>query len=834
MESNVKRPLAIALVGAMALLSACDDGGSKNGDVSVAPGEVSIRWTEHGIPHVRAATWEDAAFGAAYAYAEHHACTLADQVVKVTSQRSRYFGPGEDGEHLNTDFAYLHLGMVAQAEQVFDTLEPELQAILRGYADGFARYLEDVGPSGLPSPCRDAEWVQPFTAQELLAYYLNLGGRSSAVAVIDFVATAQPPNAKSREPGAHDAFDAEAVDAFVAEFPNLRDGGIGSNGWGLGSERSAGGRGMLLSNTHFPTQGDLQWHEMHVTVEGENGADVYGVSLMGVFPLNMGFNEHVAWTHTVSPGPRLIGYRLTLEPGNPTRYLYDGEYRDMTSSTYSVEVRQADGSIATEERTLWRSHYGPILNVPPVGWAPGVTIAFRDANAGNDRMLPQWLAINRAQSLDEFAASFADVGGIPWVHTMAASADGEVYYTDASSLPYLSDEASALHAAALETDVFTQAAIGLGFYLVDGANPVNEWLEGDSHRPGLVPFDEAPTLRRRDYVSNSNDNHWLTNASAPLEGYHYLYGGERVPFQFPRTRIGLTMLTETGENAQAGADGVWTLDELLGAFTSGRAALAEVLLEQVRQRCSDGPATMEVVVDGQPVAVAMHQDVCAVLDAWDGRLRVDSRGAALWRQAFAGSGVDGTDTGDAGLLFEDAFDPTAPVATPAMLASAPDDGEDPILVLLAEAWATLDTLGIAADAALGDVQFLRRGDTDYPRHGGLDAEGAFSIADYRGKDSRRDSTLGPGVPRAPVVDSRSQLSEEGWVVNAGNSWVMAMEFTDDGPNCRALMTYGQSEDPESPHFDDQAAAYTAGEWRRCAFAEEDVAEGTVRSLTLER
>ncbi len=833
------RALVLGLLSALVGAACSGDTGDDKGDTleSVVPGAAEVRWTQHGVPHVYAATWPDAAYAAAYAFARDHVCTLADQMIKVQSERALWFGPGEDDANLDTDFAFLHLGFVAEAEATYPQLDAEVQELLAAYASGYNAYLAQVGPSGLPSPCRDAAWVRPITPQQLLAYYINLGGRSSSIAVSEFVATAQPPEGKDARPEpawADRVSSDEDIRTFLETFPNLAHAGIGSNGWALGSERSETGGGMVLSNTHFPSQGDLQWHEMHISVEGYS--DVYGVSLMGVFPINIGFNDHVAWTHTVSPGPRLVGYRLELDPEDPTRYAYDGGFRDMTPTTYRIDVLQPDGQIEQAERTLWRSHYGPMLNVPPIGWSRGLAVSYRDANAGNDRMLPQWLAMNRATSLDAFADSFAEIGGIPWVHTVAASADGEVYYADASSLPYFSETASAQHAAALETDVFTQAAIELGFYLVDGSDPENEWLDGEPHRPGLVPFSEAPQLRRRDFVANSNDNHWLSNSDAPLEGYHYLYGGERSRLLLPRTRMSLMMLTETGPDAASavgeGADDLWTVDELLAAFSSGRAVFSELLLEPARTACRAAPETVTVPYDGQEVAVALQTEVCDVLDAWDGRLTQDSTGAALWRLAVVGRAIDSRDRNDQGDLFARPFDPDRPVATPDGLATGA--GEVPLLITrLARARVVLDATGIDPLARLGDVQFQRRGDTDFPRGGGLDAEGAFSIADYRAKNPRQDSTLAPGVPRAPVVEAEAGLTEEGWVVNAGNTWVMAMAYTDGEPDCRALMTYGQSEDPESEHFDDQAAAFTTGDWRRCLLARDEVVAGTLESVRLE-
>ena len=55
----------------------------------------------------------------------------------------------------------------------------------------------------------------------------------------------------------------------------------------------------------------------------------------------------------------------------------------------------------------------------------------------------------------------------------------------------------------------------------------------------------------------------------------------------------------------------------------------------------------------------------------------------------------------------------------------------------------------------------------------------------------------------------------------GNSFVAAVEF---GPRIRAksILAGGQSGDPKSPHFKDQAAMYARGEFKEVLFYPEDV------------
>ena len=63
-----------------------------------------MRRTTGGWAHVKADNYGSLGFGYGYAYAQDQLCELADIVVTVNAQRSRYFGP-QDG-NLESDFFY--------------------------------------------------------------------------------------------------------------------------------------------------------------------------------------------------------------------------------------------------------------------------------------------------------------------------------------------------------------------------------------------------------------------------------------------------------------------------------------------------------------------------------------------------------------------------------------------------------------------------------------------------------------------------------------------------------------------------------------------------------
>ena len=790
----MRKALAAVALAAVLVAAACsgdDDGSDGAGDTGGGEPSYSatIRRTSFGIPHITGDDLGSVSFGQGYAFAEDHACTLADQVVMVRSERAATFGPGDGDANVNSDLAMLALGVYERAETLYPELSDDVRAVIDGYTAGYNHYLAETGSEELSGWCAGEEWVTEISPVDVLAHIKELGLLASGRQLTNFIATAQPPSA---DDASGDTSTTEAAGAFE-ELAASR--AVASNGWAVGAERAAE-NGLLLANPHFPWEGELRLWESHLTVPGE--LDVYGVTLLGAPGVLIGFNDAVAWTHTVSAGHRFTVYRLELVDGDPTSYVYDGEERAMESTEHSIDVLQDDGSLETVTRTFWRSHYGPVINFPGLGWSDEVTLAYRDANIDNDVLLDQFLGMDRAESLDDFRQAHADFNGIPWVNTMAVSADGEAWYADTASTPNLSDEAISRWLESLAADPIAQVAYDNGAVVLDGSDSTFEWVEIDGARsPGLVPFADQPQLLRDDYIFNANDSYWLANPDELLTGYSPMHGREETA-RTPRTRMNVVQLEEGG-----GDDGRFTLEELQESALSNRALTAELLVGSVVADACPGQSDLA--------------EACAVLADWDGRFDVDSRGAALWRLFV--SAYSFGDLLDAGPLFSEPFDPADPVGTPGGSALADPTNVESARSALRQAVADLAAAGFDPDAAFGDVQYAERGGERIPIHGGPgDLLGITNAIGF----SRFGTSLEPGYQPPPSVRDGSALTEAGWPVNNGTSFIMTLEFTDGGPRAQAFLTYGETGDAGSEHFTDQTKRFSAKEWRDVLFTDEQI------------
>ncbi len=843
--------VAAVVVGLVA--SSCTDDGPwsavpyrRERPVPITAGEDTGRYaatitrTEDGVAHITGPTIEDVSYGQGWASGEDRACDLADQVVRINGERARWFGAGDDDEHLRSDLAWRAIGIRRIAERDWDEADAETRDALTAYAEGWNAHLRAVGRDGLDDWCAGAQWVRELEPVEVYAYARSIALLASSAAVAPMIATAQPPNAPAPDDdGADD--DGAGDDGAAAPGEPV----TASNGWAIGSERSEHGHGMLVANPHFPWEGQLRFWEVHLTVPGE--ADLYGVQLSGLPGLAIGFNEQFGWTHTVSAGSRFTAYRLDLVEGSPTTYRYGDEVREMTSEDVVVEVLGEDGTVEPQTHTMWRSHYGPILDFPGFGWTDQQTITLRDANIDNDEFISQYVGMMHADTLDDLIELNARYTGVPLFNTIATSADGRAWYADTAATPKLSDEAEAAYQASLETDPIVAIAADNGAVLLDGSDPTFEWEEVDGARdPGLVPFDEMPQVERRDYVFNANDSFWMPHATEVLDGDYSALHGEQRTARAPRTRENATVLDDTTDDGPSGADARFDLDELADASLANRGYTARALLDSVVERCRATPSIDvealegeaagdgDAAVEGLPAATVDLGPACAVLDGWDGVYDLDRSGPVLWRELLLG--FDRDDLTAAGALWADEFDPDDPVATPSGLAAAPAEGPDPVLVALGRAVQTLEAADLTVDVPLGEIQQAERGGTMVPIHGGSGVDGTTNVVAWGEGWSTLDPAL-EALERTPVT-TRSQLattsdgqrSTTGYRINNGTSFLMALEFTEHGPRARTFLTYGNTADRSAPAYLAATQRFSDKDWKDVRFRAADVA-ATATSIT---
>ena len=794
----------------------------------------NIRRTRYGVPHITGDNLQSVAFGSGYAYAQDNACILADQILKVRSERSKYFGPDKvlgsgDSGNILSDFGYHALGVMNSAKELYPSLSVNTRATIEGYVAGYNKYIQETGIENLAPFCAGSSWVNVITAVDLTAYLFATSqyasGANSTFMQLAFLAnpssaTEYLPYVGARAKGASEQSQVGYTNDIIANVASISStfgdtnidlGDLGSNGWGIGKDKTENGKGILLANPHFPHTGHLRFYQSHITIPGV--MDVMGGALQGFPVQNIGFNQNLGWTHTVSKSRRFVVYQLSLEDENKQQYNVDDESRDIEKKTYYVEVAAGGGQSVILSKDYYYSHHGLIIETPPgngMEWTASNAFTLRDAAKENIHMIDHWLAMNLATNLDEFQQAFKDFDGIPWVNTMYADDQGNAFYIDKSRVLNLNDTALGL----MRTDpVLVGTRQSVGFDILPGNTALFE-------PNGLNNYEQAPKLLNTDYVQNSNDPYWFTNPTMPLSGFSILYGDDFSPLSL-RTRMGLKMLADS-----SGEDNKFSAQEVEEALLNNRAYLAEAVVDDLIAQCQAQGSTLVVLDNGITVDISAG---CSVLANWDKRFNKESIGAHLFREfSFKFNSENQLSV---------PFDPDLASTTPNTLVN---DGS--ALKSLAGAIKNVESSGLALDAMIGDIQFTEKtmasgsaSGTKFPWAGSMHQEGGFNVF----SSAQSDDTLMPIHQYPPVVDVEtaqpvsSGLTTEGYHINYGSSWMFVVNFTDNGPSARGILSYSQSSNTDSIHVDDQNRLYSeTTALRPLLFSEEDISANIISEINI--
>ena len=800
---RLRRPSVSRFLGAVALSAAVALPwlGASASAASHGSNQVTITRDRAGIPHIRAANFAALGYGEGYAFAQDNLCTLADDIVTVNGQRSRYFGPnglsvnysaGASDTNLSSDLYWNYVRSSGLIKRELSTPPPngptlEIRSLYAGFAGGYNAYLR-AGKLRDPR-CEGKPWVRPITLTDLFLRGEQIVTEASSAQFITSLATTAPPTSTTAARAA--AGQALDLHALKAKLGDTGDPTQGSNGIGLGSRDTRSGHGMVLANPHFPWRGTERFWMAQLTVPGKYDAE--GGTLEG-FPLvGIGFNRHLAWTHTVSTSRRFVLYQLKLVPGDPFSYYVDGKPEKMARVT--IRVNTGAGIVS---HTFYSTRWGLVVNVSAAhyAWTASNAYALDDvvAQAG-PRAANQYLRMGQASTVHGLFGVEAKYLAIPTFNTIAADDRGNAYYGDVGATPNV-DQARlvACLPPGLPTLVFNQARV----VTLDGSRaacaPGND--PGTPAR-GIFNASHLPHLFRQDYVENSNDSFWLANPAAPLTGFSPIIGLTGTQ-QGLRTRLGNEMIAERVAGTDHLGAPKFSIATLQAMWQSDRSKLAELVLTPLVATCLAHPSA--VASDGQTVDLTA---ACQALKGYNRTGGLTAKGGWLfseWNLHYTASG-----------FWADSFDPSKPLTTPSQLNTA----NPATLSSLADAVLALRAHGLPVDASYGDVQHATRGRIKIPIHG-CDS-GCFN-AIY----------AADGLSNSP--SSQAPYGE----VYTGSSLVMTTALNPGGPTAQGILTYSQATDPTSPWFANMTRLYSRRRWVKLAYTPSQLRAGRPLPTTVLR
>ena len=742
--------------------------------------EATIRVTSYGIPHIMAENWGDLGFGYGYQFASDNLCVFAKHVVRVNGQMAKHFG--RNNEHLANDALLGFFGRESIIRMGLLQVDQRMADVSEGYAAGYNHYLENI-PDGRHKSCAGAEWLRPIDRFDVfrMSIYITLLASFSDPRIANAVLAL----------GMDEQSNSDNLRANNFKWSES----MGSNSYALGSEVTQTGKAMLLGNPHYPWRGSRRFYQVHMTIPGE--MNVMGITILGSSLINVGFTEQLAWTHTVSNANRFTLYELDLSDQDRDVYFFDRKRFRIRSIPVAIEVKEDDGTLTKETIKLNFSRYGLLLDAGILlgddtlkGWPnkDGKVFAIRDVAMENTRVGDTLVGMLTATSFDNFLNAIKDNLGLSFINTIAVNSNGEAFYGDYSTIPYLTDE-QLLDCQPSETGkALNRSSVDIlrnpaGIPVLSGNRSECDWIvDPTSPQEGLIPGEKLASIRTTQYASNSNDSYWLANLDQPLTGYLKVMGGEDYQVSL-RSQLALLQIKQRLN----GTDGIddnplFSLKNLQAVTLAARNLAGEWFLGDLLSMCDEY----------QDELTEKATRACRVLSRWDMKTNIDSIGNQVfylfWQKARK---IDN--------LHILPFDPEKPLDTPRGLNIKDRDTRLQLIQSLDYAVDVFDDNLLPLDAKWGDLQYEIRNGKKIPLFGGGFDAGNFSAM-------------------------RAKLTKgEGWSeILHGNSYIQTVTWNDDGVVAEGILSYSQSSDPASPHYHDQTELYSEKKWVKLPFKEEEI------------
>jgi len=452
----------LGALGALLLLAAAAAGGGYaylrgslpkvEGTVRLAglKSEITVLRDAWGIPHIYAASIDDAMFGLGFVHAQDRLWQMEMNRRVGAGRLAEVLGP----RALETDKFLRTIGVARAARANLERLDAETQGTLEAYAAGVNAFLA-TNPVLPPEFWLLRVTPQPWMPVDSVAWTKmmawDLGGnwknevlrmrlaKNLSLARINEFLPPYPGESPLHIQDLHELYRALGVDTVrLAQSAEQIEAATsaymieaaGSNNWVVSGERTVSGKPLLANDPHLGLTAPPVWYFAHLVAPG---LDAIGATLPGVPAIVLGRNQRIAWGFT-NTGPDVQDlYIEKLEDDG--KYLTPDGPRTFETHVETIRVRGAE-DVRLAVRT---TRHGPVISevsrsageVTPRGHV----LAFSwTALAVDDRTMQSALKLAQAGNWREFLTAAEDYQA-PQQNMVYADVDGNIGFVAAGRVP---------------------------------------------------------------------------------------------------------------------------------------------------------------------------------------------------------------------------------------------------------------------------------------------------------------------------------------------------------------------------------------------------------------
>ena len=346
-----------------------------------------------GVPHIQAASWEDAIFLQGYAMAQDRLWQMDGLRRRASGELAEIVGQAA----LESDREARRMNLRRIAERQERALVPQQRAILAAFARG-VNYFIETHRNRMPLEFTLLRYdPRPWAPSDCLLAGLEMyrtltnSWRSEIL------------KQKMLQTGDRDKVE------FLFPVRTGHEPQPGSNAWAVAGSRTASGRPILANDPHLEFSIPSPWYLVHLRAPGLN---VTGATIIGLPAVIVGHNDHIAW--------------------GTTNLQFD--VQDLYREQAGVSARLEQDAIPVKSTNAIPIALGLTAHGPLFVSDVGVQYSLHWAANEPDGLTFPFLDIDRAQNWTEFRAALEHYGG-PGQNFVYADTEGNIGYQAAGMLP---------------------------------------------------------------------------------------------------------------------------------------------------------------------------------------------------------------------------------------------------------------------------------------------------------------------------------------------------------------------------------------------------------------
>lgn len=403
--------------------------------------ETNVYFDEFGIPHIYAENQTDAFTALGYVHAQERLWQMELMRRIAPGRLSEIFGE----KMINTDKFFATIGIQETSEKTIASLNKnsETYQLATAYLNGINQFIEN-GPTPIEFTLigidkTPLQLIDVYNILGYMAFSFAMAQKTDPLLTIIYeklgtnylqdLNISINPNTTLIKTTNKNIEDFENLVANIHTVMNQSPipPFIGSNSWVVSSKKTANGKVLFANDPHIKYSQPATWYEAHISTPNY---ELYGYYIAGVPFALLGHNRNYAYGLTMFENDDIDFYKEENHPTNKNEYKTPTGYKTYENTSKTIKVKNAEDITINVQKT----RHGPIINnvIEDISETEPISMFWMFTQFEND-ILESLYTITHAKKMEDVKKGAASIHA-PGLNIMYGDSEGNIAWWAAGKL----------------------------------------------------------------------------------------------------------------------------------------------------------------------------------------------------------------------------------------------------------------------------------------------------------------------------------------------------------------------------------------------------------------